>query len=354
MMVKTTQKWMGIAVASALVLAATSAQAEESPEQEPTAASITAQAVAAAEADANDDEPGDEPEEAAEEEAEEAGAAEEAEEADAEEFEEEVEEEVEDEDGDVWGDVDAALQDVDDAEEGAEATIIEKPFAPTFAGGVEVGYFFTDLERFNSYILEDDNESFDVSGTYHVDLVAESRVLENLRVSVLGGVLFAAQSDPSLFGWYVGAEPAYVARDGAWEMALGMGVGLGSMNITAEMPDGNDAEMDSSLVMLRPFLEVRRHMNEHRAFYGRVGFNQWYPRSPESDEFNLDDGPTGRPVGTPELETGNLYVALGSRFGSLSATGEPEEIEVTEEELEEKQEEEEDDNGVDLEEEFED
>ena len=343
------KKTVVFALASALAMVATSVSAEEISDEVEGPEAITERAVMAAAADANEGAQA-ETDEALEEESE-ADPDQEATDEDA--FEEEVEESTE-EDDDVWGGVDAALDDVEETEEGAEATIIEKPFAPTFAAGLEAGFFFTDLARFNSYVLGDDHDEFDVRGTYHLDFVAESQMIENLRLSVLGGVLFAAQSDPSLFGWYVGAEPAYVARDDNWEMALGMGVGVGSLGISKEMDNGGTAEMDSSLVLLRPFLEVRRHINDMNAVYGRIGFNQWYPRNIESDEFDVENGPTGRPISTPELETGQLYVAVGTRFGALSGTGEPEEIEVSEEEYEEhlEEQEEEDDEDVDLEEQF--
>ena len=197
----------------------------------------------------------------------------------------------------------------------------EDRFSPTFGFGVETGYFFSDLARFNTQVLvPNDTDTFSALGTQHIDLVLESIFIENIRMSVLGGMTFAWQSEPSLSGWYVGLEPAYVAGDNEWEMAVGVSAAVGSLRVTT----AEDDQLNTSLTMLRPFLEVRRHLTDGSAAYVRGGFNQWYPRNPRSEDLDLIN-PQGRELSTVDLATGGVYLAVGVRFGSLQGMVLPEE-----------------------------
>lgn len=233
-----------------------------------------------------------------------------------------VQQEDEEEEEDEEDEQEVAEEEEEDEDEEEEE---EEPFAPTFAAGAETGIFFTDLARFNDYILEpNDREQFDILGTQHIDLVAESEVFENIRMSILGGATFSWQSDPSLFGWYVGVEPAYVAGDERWEMAIGISGSVGGMRIRVD-----DDQVAMSLVTLRPFFEGRHKFNEQAAGYIRIGFNQWYPRNPRSETLDLESPRGDGELTTVDLSTGGLYVAAGARFGALEGIAEPEELEPT-------------------------
>lgn len=212
--------------------------------------------------------------------------------------------------------------DSDEAEEeDEEADEDDEPFSPTVALGLETGFFFSDMARFNDYVLEpNDQDTLDVLGAQHLDLVAESEVLEHLRVSILGGMTFGWQGEPSLFGWYIGLEPAYTVGDDEWSMALGASAGIGGLRISAD-----DEQARMSLVMLRPFLEVRRQFSENLAGYLRGGFNQWYPGNARSDTWELE-APTGaQELGVQHLSTGGPFIATGFRFGALDGLSDPEE-----------------------------
>ncbi len=232
---------------------------------------------------------------------------------------------VETTDDDVMDDVDEAPEVADDADQEADDED-EEPFSPSFGFGVETGYFFSDLARFNTYILEaNDEATFDVLGTQHIDLAAESEVLENLRISILGGATFAWQTDPSLFGWYVGLEPAYVVGDEEWGLAIGLSGAIGGLRISV----GDDAEAAMSVALLRPFVEARRYFTESTAGYLRLGFNQWYPNNIRSETLDLESDRGDAPLETVDLATGGVYVAAGARFGALQGLEEPEELEPT-------------------------
>jgi len=245
----------------------------------------------------------------------------------------EVADEAEEDDADEGEEGDGESDDADDADEGEdgddEADEDDEPFSPTVAFGLETGFFFSDMARFDDYVLEpNDQDALDALGAQHLDLAAESEVLEHLRVSILGGMTFGWQGDPSLFGWYIGLEPAYTVGDDEWSMALGASAGIGGLRISAD-----DEQARMSLVMLRPFLEVRRQFSENLAAYLRGGFNQWYPGSARSDDWDLE-APTGaQELEVQHLATGGPFIATGFRFGALDGLSDPEEdgeLEATE------------------------
>ncbi len=202
-------------------------------------------------------------------------------------------------------------------------------FEPTFGFGLETGVFFTELARFNDYVLAPNGaDPFDIWGVQHIDLALESVVIENIRLSLLGGVAFPWHSDPSAMAWYVGLEPAFVAGDDVWELGVGVSAAVGALTVTT----GEEDRLQTSLTMLRPFVEARRHLSDSSAAYVRFGFNQWYPRNPRSETLDLPSPTGNRPLSTVDISTGGVYVALGFRFGSLK--WQVEEIEEEEEEPE--------------------
>ena len=149
----------------------------------------------------------------------------------------------------------------------------------SWGAGIQVGYWFQDLDRWNASIADDNKQTpYDVGGIWHFDLAVEASLLENTRISLFGG-FESGFSDPSASAIYGGIEPAFAFRRDMWEVALGIGVGLGSL--TSEFPSG--ASWDASLVLLRPFIEVRRYLSSWSAVYGRFGFNQWLISDPSFD-----------------------------------------------------------------------
>ena len=145
-----------------------------------------------------------------------------------------------------------------------------------FGGGIELGAFFTQLGRWNGQLLEPNNtRTFDTDVALNIDLALELSPVENLRLTLFGGLQGPFVDDPSISALYVGIEPAFTARDGNWELALGMGAGLGSVDLSLATGQG----ANTGLILLRPFLEVRRYASEWMAAYARVGFNYWHIRS---------------------------------------------------------------------------
>ena len=184
----------------------------------------------------------------------------------------------------------------------------------SWGAGIEAGYWFQDLDRWNATIADDNAQTpYDVSGIWHFDLALEASFLENTRLSIFGG-FESGFSDPSASAIYGGIEPAFAFRRDMWEVALGLGVGVGSL--TSEFPSGSS--FDASLVLMRPFLEVRRYLNDWSAVYGRFGFNQWLVSSPEFNDlvFTRQGEPGGDPIEDSNLNVGGPFVALGLRFGS--------------------------------------
>lgn len=181
---------------------------------------------------------------------------------------------------------------------------------PSYGVGIEASYFFTALDRWNAHLLEPNNTSqFDTNGVFNFDLALEASFLESTRLTLFGGIATPFHSDPSLLAYYVGLEPALAFRGGDWELAFGAGVALGMLTVQP-----GDAEADSTIVLVRPFLEVRRYFSEWMAGYVRGGFNQWYATDIESDDLALTRM-DGRPLKSNDLHEGGVYVALGLRFG---------------------------------------
>lgn len=178
--------------------------------------------------------------------------------------------------------------------------------------GLEAGYFFTDLQRWNDYILaRNDAPTFDTIGLWNFDLYAEASLIEFTRLSLFGGLQTPFTSDPSLRAWYVGLEPALAFRGGSWELALGLGAAVGNAHTAVD----DDRDFDTTLFLLRPFLEGRYYVSESFATYARFGFNQWLAREPRSDTFDLTQE-DGRAIDTRSLNDGGIFVSVGVRFGS--------------------------------------
>ncbi|MBA2664300.1 MAG: OmpA family protein [Bradymonadaceae bacterium] len=181
---------------------------------------------------------------------------------------------------------------------------------PSYGFGVEGGYFYTMLDRWNTHLLSPNNAPFfDTAGVFNLDLALEASFLESTRLTLFAGMATPFSDDPSLRATYFGLEPAFAFREGNWEVALGIGAALGW--ITAE---SGGSSATANAIVLRPFVEGRRYLNSWSALYVRLGFNQWYAHGIESDNFELTrlDGQALRPN---DLHEGGLYGAIGVRFG---------------------------------------
>ena len=226
--------------------------------------------------------------------------AEEAEEAqeEAEEEEEEAQEEAEEEEE----------EEEDEEEESAHGSYEWKP---SYGIGLESGVWFNDLERWNGYVLEGNSASrFDHAAIWHLDLALEASFLEGTRLTLFGGYQSPFGEDPAASAAYIGIEPAFAFRREMWEIAIGVGVGYGVAGLEAD-----EGQMDATLVLLRPFLEVRRYLNDWSGIYGRFGFNQWMIDDPEFEgELELYEN-AGEPISDDNLNEGGAYLALGVRFG---------------------------------------
>ncbi len=208
----------------------------------------------------------------------------------------------------------------DSAEQDRVKTLVEKrneksehgstEWKPSYGVGVEAGYFLTALDRWNAHLLEPNNSAqFDTNGVFNFDLALEASFLESTRLTLFGGIATPFHSDPSLRALYVGLEPALAFRGGNWELAFGAGVALGTLNVKPA-----NGEADSTIVLVRPFLEVRRYFSDFMAGYIRGGFNQWYATDIKSDDLTLNRL-DGRALKPNDLHEGGVYVALGVRFG---------------------------------------
>lgn len=207
--------------------------------------------------------------------------------------------------------------DADDADTDGESAHGTYEWKPSWGAGLELGYFFTELERWNTYLIEpSDAELIDTIGIFNFDAAVEAAFIENTRLTLFGGYASPLTDEPSIGALYIGLEPAFTFRRDMWEMALGMGAGLGSVEVTYGDDNGaSERELDAGVVLLRPFLEVRRYLNEWAAVYGRVGFETWLPFEPETEGLTfrqLD----GDPEDEEALDEGGPRLAIGVRFGS--------------------------------------
>ncbi|MFU8804714.1 MAG: OmpA family protein [Bradymonadaceae bacterium] len=222
--------------------------------------------------------------------------------------EEAASEEASEADADTRGERVAAV--VAERNEGSEHG--SRQWKPSWGFGLEAGYFFTDLDRWNEYILARNGmPTFDTMGVWNFDLVAEASLIEFTRLSLFGGIGTPFSSDPQLSAWYIGLEPALAFRGGSWELALGLGAAVGNAQVSGD----DDRSFDAMFYLLRPFLEGRYYVSESFATYARVGFSSWLAREPRSDTLDLtqDDG---RPIEAQSLNEGGVYLAVGFRFGS--------------------------------------
>lgn len=203
-------------------------------------------------------------------------------------------------------------------DEKRESSHGEYEWKSSWGFGLEAGFWFMEMDRWNGQIIEPNNETpFDQAGNFHFDLAAEWSFLENTRLGLFGGIQTPFGDDPSLMAYYVGLEPAFAFRRDMWEVALGAGVGFGGVG--SEFESGNS--IDASLVLVRPFIEVRRYLNTWMGVYGRFGFNQWLISDPELEglDFTIANDPGSTGVNPDNLNEGGAYLALGLRFGSYPA-----------------------------------
>lgn len=192
----------------------------------------------------------------------------------------------------------------DDKKESADGSYEWKR---SFGGGLEFGLWFSPLNRWETHLIQDRGLAgeIDSSPLYHLDLALEASVLEGTRFTLFGGLQRPFNGEPKIGSFYVGLEPAFAFRRDFWEVALGIGAGLGAASFELESGE----TMDAGLVVLRPFVEVRRYFGTIGAVYLRGGFNQWLVNNPRFEGIDFTGAETN-------LDEGSVYFALGTRFGS--------------------------------------
>jgi flagellar motor protein MotB len=202
----------------------------------------------------------------------------------------------------------------DTSEEPEESEHGSYEWKPSYGGGIGYGLFYSGLDRWNLHLLEPNGvPSLDAKTVSSLTLSAEASLIEGSRLTVFAGFEKPFHSNPSLLAVYGGLEPAFAFRRGDWEMALGIGVGIGSVKLSTE----NRGSFNAGLVVLRPVLEIRRYVDELFAAYVRLGFNQWLPYNASGDELSIRAPEQSRP-GLPEenlLYEGGFFTSLGVRFG---------------------------------------
>lgn len=202
--------------------------------------------------------------------------------------------------------VEAEEEEAEEAEEARESAHGSYEWKPSFGGGLEYGLFFSQLERWNTYVIDPAvAERLDINTLWYLDVAAEASVLEGTRFTIFGGLQRPFDGAPQVRAMYIGLEPAFAFRRDFWELALGVGAAIGRTSLEVE----GEGSMDAGLVVLRPFLELRRYLGTFAAVYGRFGFHQWLVNNPE---FEGDLQFTGADT---NLDEGGPYFALGVRFG---------------------------------------
>src|SRR5690554_723173 len=209
----------------------------------------------------------------------------------------------------------AAASDEGTSEESSAATDTYE-WKPSWGAGVEGGIFFNGMDRWNTHLL-DGHREFDINRIYHFDAAVEASFFEGTRLTLFGGYTTPFVDNPSFSAWYIGLEPAFAFRRDMWEMAIGLGVAMGQAGVEVDP----NLSADANIVLLRPFLEVRRYLGEHAAIYLRGGFNQFLPFDLETDGLTL--GSYEQSTNEDQLDEGGPYLALGLRFGSYPAHVKP-------------------------------
>ncbi len=181
----------------------------------------------------------------------------------------------------------------------------------SWGGGLEYGLFFTNLDRWNTHIINPASlNTFDTSFLAAHELAIEIAPVEGLRVSAFGGLMTSYGSDPGLDIFYFGLEPAFTVRRSIWEFAVGAGIGYGGVSLRLADHDGSGGSL-----LVRPFVEARVYPTDFMAVYARVAFVMMRVLDFEADNIQILDL-DGRKTSADHLSESGPYVALGLRFGA--------------------------------------
>ena len=225
----------------------------------------------------------------------------------------EDEDEDKDEDKDEDEDEDED-KDEDDEPKARESKHGSYAWRLNYGAGLEAGAFFSSLGRWNTQLLTPNNRAtFDTDVLLNLDFALEVSPLEGGRFTLFGGVQSPFTDDPSITAMYLGLEPAFAFRRDAWEIALGIGVGVGSVDLSLATSES----VNATLLLLRPFVEVRTYPSDWMATYLRFGFNYWNVRDPDFNGLTFQNSLGA--LNQANLDEGGAYVALGLRFGHYPA-----------------------------------
>ena len=200
-------------------------------------------------------------------------------------------------------------EDDGDEEEEKESEDGSYGWKRSFGGGLEYGLWFSPLNRWESRFFGPEPAAglvgeINASPLWSLDLAVEASLLEGTRITLFGGMQRPFSGEPKIGSFYLGLEPAFAFRRDMWEIALGIGVGIGSTRFEVETGEN----MKAGLVLLRPFVEVRRYFGTLFGVYLRGGFNQWLVNNPEFEGIEFAAADTNLDEGAP-------YFAIGVRFG---------------------------------------
>ncbi len=225
----------------------------------------------------------------------------------------EEEKEVDELEKEIAEDAEAAEEEAEEEEEAPkESADGSYEFKRSFGAGVELGLFFTPFERWNNELLSRNGVAeFDTDVALNVDLAVEFSPIEGGRFAVFGGWQSPGTAEPTLNAIYLGLEPAFAFRKSRWELAVGSGFGIGRLDMALD----NGAGLQSSLVLLRPFIEARTYAAKFAAVYARFGFNYWHVYDEELTGLMPENRPDVIDNGSSNLNEGGAYFAIGTRFG---------------------------------------
>ena len=201
-------------------------------------------------------------------------------------------------------------------EPSVEQTSRAYAFKPSWGIGLQYGMTFTEMDSWNSYLMDQNGHHFKTRFSGEHDLYIEVTPVEGFRISAFGGWTSVYKWDPGYDYFYGGIEPAWSVRRSFYELAAGLGVGYGQYRLSTAQ-----SEKKGHGLLLRPFIEGRVYPCDFMAIYLRLGITVM--KSFGIDNIATDPAWNGS-AGIEtlyDIDKTRLYhmgphIALGLRFGS--------------------------------------